>query len=850
MANECLTEITAAAAGKLSDGELTRLVEIFQDVQAARGAQQGLESLDTALTLEAGEQLSKVEKQALRKKREVLDAIVKGKDLMDLSARAFTETGDASMGLQAAMVGVNAPFFGARASVDAKANGLFNTIVGGLFNEIQEGNLTLLFNSRLEVDELNLSREIADLTDTPTGTATKSADAKKIAAIIVKWQKVSVALENRAGADVQLRQGRIVRSTHDAGRMLKGGRTPAEALQNWIAFERGLINWKIMKVEPDKIDGVLRDVWRNITTGGLKEDVEIAVLDPKINIAERAEAKRRLVYKDADSWYAHNKAYGYRTLKEALLQDFRQAAQTTALMDSFGVRPGAMLERIKQRLRNLHVDDPKQVALIDNRRLTSQFKEVSGDINIDQGGTHFYDSANFGRSVRAIASMAKLGASFLTSTVDPFFAAAANRRIYGGIFKPHANAFEAVFKGMTDAQTKRVAKLLGLGMDTQLGEISQRFHAQDNLSGRTAEAMRLFFKWNLLGPWTDANKRGIGVMRANELGDLASKDFASLPKGWRVFLERFGFDDQRWEVARSAVVKDEGKNFMFPGEVHRGSEGSAVLEGLTPREREALQDEVRSALGALYADTTDAATPTPGARERAILRQGLEPGMATGELMRYFAQLKGFPVTVSTKVLGPIVFGQGISAKGEGTLRQVIKSMVKGEGDVLGLITVIAGTTIMGSLSTQALQLSKGRELLPWDEKLMLQGFIRGGAGGLYADFLLAENQRFGRGLVKSLAGPVFSELDTAGRLLAQLQAGEKTRAGTIRFVQSNLPGQNLFYAKAALDYLIFYQLQEMANPGYLRRMERGFKSSRGQGFHIPPSTVIPRGGGVPRLGL
>ena len=80
--------------------------------------------------------------------------------------------------------------------------------------------------------------------------------------------------------------------------------------------------------------------------------------------------------------------------------------------------------------------------------------------------------------------------------------------------------------------------------------------------------------------------------------------------------------------------------------------------------------------------------------------------------------------------------------------------------------------------------------------------------------------------------------------MLAQARAGKDTAAGTSRFARGIITGQNLFYTKALLDYLIFFQLQEVANPGYLRRMEQGFKSSRGQKFFIPPSRVIPRGGG------
>ena len=137
---------------------------------------------------------------------------------------------------------------------------------------------------------------------------------------------------------------------------------------------------------------------------------------------------------------------------------------------------------------------------------------------------------------------------------------------------------------MTGAQTKRLSMRLLVGFDTQLGEIMQRYHAQDNLSGGTANLMRLYFKYNLLGPWTDANKRGIGVMRANELGDLGKKPFDQLSKDWQRYLTRFRFDAKRWEVARAAVILDEGRRVMLPDGV-RNARGTAAREGCGGRKR-------------------------------------------------------------------------------------------------------------------------------------------------------------------------------------------------------------------------------------------------------------------------
>ena len=72
-----------------------------------------------------------------------------------------------------------------------------------------------------------------------------------------------------------------------------------------------------------------------------------------------------------------------------------------------------------------------------------------------------------------------------------------------------------------------------------------------------------------------------------------------------------------------------------------------------------------------------------------------------------------------------------------------------------------------------------------------------------------------------------------------------ETRAGDVfYFAMNNTPFVNLFYTRAALDYGITYNIQEMLSPGVLRRRERKLKKEFGQEYFIPPSSVIARGGG------
>jgi len=51
-----------------------------------------------------------------------------------------------------------------------------------------------------------------------------------------------------------------------------------------------------------------------------------------------------------------------------------------------------------------------------------------------------------------------------------------------------------------------------------------------------------------------------------------------------------------------------------------------------------------------------------------------------------------------------------------------------------------------------------------------------------------------------------------------------------------NAPFINLFYTRAAMEYLFIYGIQEASNPGYLRRMEKRLKTENDQEFIFSPS--------------
>jgi hypothetical protein len=116
----------------------------------------------------------------------------------------------------------------------------------------------------------------------------------------------------------------------------------------------------------------------------------------------------------------------------------------------------------------------------------------------------------------------------------------------------------------------------------------------------------------------------------------------------------------------------------------------------------------------------------------------------------------------------------------------------------------------------------------------------QGGGAGIYGDFLFGEvRNRFGGGLLSTLAGPTLGTIEDLADLWGRLRNGDDTAAASFRLALSNTPFLNLFYTRIALDYLVLWQLQEWLNPGAMRRMEQRIEKENAQTFLIRPSQAV-----------
>lgn len=241
---------------------------------------------------------------------------------------------------------------------------------------------------------------------------------------------------------------------------------------------------------------------------------------------------------------------------------------------------------------------------------------------------------------------------------------------------------------------------------------------------------------------------------------------------------------------------------------------------------------MRRLLGAV-AEEVDMAVITPGAREQMVTGGGLQRGTWKGELVRSVFLFKSFPISV---VMRHWSRAMGMPSAG-------------GRAAYIG--TFIASTTILGALSQQLNDMASGRNPreMTGEEapKFWLGALLKGGGLGLYGDFLLSDHTRYGGGALASMLGPVAGLVDDVVKLGQGIPLNavegkpEQTGGDMVKLGKGLIPGANLWYAKAALDHMIFNQMQEYFSPGYLRKVEQRSKKQFNQTYWWRPQDTLPQ---------
>ncbi|RVR06637.1 hypothetical protein [Klebsiella pneumoniae] len=669
---------------------------------------------------------------------------------------------------------------------------------------------------------------VRDLVYEMRGQDTGNVRAKKGAKA---WAGVTELLRQRfndAGGDIGYLENWGIPQHHS---MEKVGRVSQD---KWISDVIGKLDRKYyikddgQLMSDAELKTFLGEAYNTIATGGLNKlsDTGMRISGARSN---RGNASRQIHFKDADSYLEYQREYGDRSLWEVMVGHLEGISKDIALVETYGPNPDHVFRSI--------LDEVTAEQATANPERTGRIKRLANSTenlyNFIAGKTQPIANPHIARwsdNIRNWMVASRLGSALLASFSDlgTMYMSAKVANI------PMNRLFMNQLEAMNPANRTELARArrAGLAMESLLGSVNR--WAMDNMGPSVSRwAATAVMRASGLTAWTDAHKRAYGVTMMGSLGEVVSRapDLRSLDDSDFRILKSKGITEQNFSVWKLAQQEDwgNGNTTMLTPESIMRIPDAAVMH-LGPPER--VRFEAMRRLLAAVSEEVDMAVITPGAREQLFTGGGLQRGTWKGELTRSVFLFKSFPISV---VLRHWTRAMGMPSAG---------------GRAAYIAAFLASTTMLGALSQQLNDMASGRnprEMAGKDAgKFWLGALLKGGGLGLYGDFLLSDHTRYGGGALASMLGPVAGLVDDVVKLAQGIPLNavegkpEQTGGDLVKLGKGLIPGANLWYAKAALDHMIFNQLQEYFSPGYLRKVEQRSKKQFNQTYWWRPQDVTP----------
>lgn len=841
--SDCIKAVKEASAeGSISDKQAEELLTRVYTLAEERGKKHGL-SIDRALREIAGElEASEALVGKLDKRQRLLSIQARRKVIAQ--ARRFTEKGSTyGDGLRSFLVGNHSDIEGSRNSVDYQFKSIHGKYLGRLVSRLEEFEVFKEFNSgKLDKEIFQELYEYRSEGGTPGISGNKAA--KLAAQAIHEVVDELVSRQNRAGAYIRRLPGYIIRQTHDIDAIRGAGSTKEESFKKWSQFIYPLLDHeKTFQGNPSA--SFLRNVHANLYAGvhhlpGDEAEVDAFALHGAL--AKKVSASRVLHFKDAQSAWAYNQAFGSKGLRDGIMADLLFRARSIALMENLGPNPQITLDLIRRDLlaeaRDRHVDSAKQADSLKNWSIDAAIGEVTGF----NDHPHNFTLARKSSTIRAIAQMAKMGGVVLSSLGDKAF-------LQLEMARQGISGLQTLVKQITglagrSAEQKRHLRLMGVAMDGLIGNTIQRYSIYHNFDSRVHKVQQKFYDLNFMNWWNDVNKATAAELMSANLGSSASQPFDQLSPELKTLLPRYNITEIEWEAMRKTVYDIEGNPHLSPDQLSQLTDSDIqklVLHRgwvVTPANITRMRDELETKLRTFFLDRIDIGVPTPGAHQGIYTKFGTQAGTPLGEAVRLLMLFKSFPITVLSKVMAEDIYGRGNK-----TVGQWFANDHKGKFYIASLIAM---TTIGGYLSGAIKDALKGREPKPlinedgsFNVKTLNEAALRGGGLGILGDFLFTEYDQTYNSFMGVAAGPVIGQLDPLMSIYSGYARGENMSPEAVKLAVNNTPFINLFYIRPVLDYYILWNLNEMLSPGYAERMVEGVKERNNQDFFVDPVEAV-----------
>ena len=758
-----------------------------------------------------------------------------------------TFDGDEQEGLIALLVGSNRLTMGARSSVGVAQNAAQGQLVAAFDAEVTANNLDGMFDKadgKLQEELAITQQQISEGME----VTTKNQDIKKLAEIMEKHSELTRQALNARGANIPKMWGYVVRQSHDQFNVRAAANRLGKNIEEIVAdpnlkgtdinYNKNFTAWKnfIMQYldgdrtfgNTDNIDSFLMNSYNSLVGNKIQVADGASGVFGSNSVTKGISNKRVLHFKSAKDWYAYNEKFGTGSLKETYYSGLMTAGRNIGMLDTLGTKPKENFEKIRVAISN---------RMLANNRSTeslSSYRQFEKFMNVVDGTVYTFDGGKFGFAVakwsaigRAVGNVAKLGGAVISAAADIGIYASEmkyqGRSFLGGM----GEAMGGIGKIKNTKQKRDIAKGLGFLGDGTTYDISGRFQVGDNLNKGWTKIQRTFFKYNLLSWWTNTLKENSMLGMANYYANQKNLSFDQLNKPLQSFFGLYNIDATKWDIIRKTAMSkaDDGTEFINISELSNMSDADIKkitgMNDLSKTELQMEKDKFKYSVSGMLLDRSIYAVIEPDARTKGTMTQGTLAGTGMGEAIRFMGQFKAFPMAIGNKVLG-----REIAFLRKGPNQDI------GRG-IKGLASIVVVSGFMGYMSMTAKDLLKGKEPRdPNNFKTIMAAFLQGGGLGIYGDVLFKE-QRDAGSVAAGLIGPFPTTVIDLGLALKYAVTGEGGKAGraAYRTISSNIPFLNLFYIKAAFDYIIGFQIMETMNPGVLKRVEKRMKKDYNQEY-------------------
>lgn len=740
----------------------------------------------------------------------------------------------ADEGFLATLTGSSMLREGARSHVAAYQSAYLKQWANGIEAALKKDGAYELFMGRTL--ERDVSRALEELDFKTPNMQGINVDAVRIAKIMQKYQEGTRMTLNKLGASIKYTSGYITRQSHDQLKIRSAG------FEQWAKDARGWFNFEAMRIPASKVDKALRSVWEELASGtyqvGMPTEMKDGDFRSGLNLAKKVSQSRSIVFKK-NAWFDYNAKYGTRDVAAAYMRGIENSARVAGLMKMWGSNPqynvGRAIDDMIEELRNSGDVDGATNLKNKRQKIINNLAIVDGSANIPGNVM----GAQIASNIRLGQMMAKLGGALWSSFTDvPLYAANMRYEGRGNMFKGMADAITGIAVGAKSGARAEVLKHLELTFDHFVGEVMHQYTRGAGFSQNMSAMARLYTKFNLQQGWTSRLQKAAAYGFSNYLGDASGKSFSALSDDMRRIFKIHSIDEAKWDVLRQSVRNIEGKNYLVTDAISEIGD-DVIAKYLTAKGKTVSDESIRIAreriandYRAMVIDRAESAALSGDRRVEAAMSGGTKRGTVWGEAVRFVGQFKSFPAMMVERVIKREIYGRGYDTMGD--------FLKRGKGDILGLANLLVAMALTGYVSLSIKDAIKGKTPRPLDRgRTWTEAMMQGGFFGIAGDYMLNEYDNYsGRSFAANLLGPTGGAINDLFALKTALENGDKTAIRSLKLLQNNLPGANLFYVKPIMDYMFMYSLMEHMNPGYLRRMEANSVKDTGQQWLIRPSSV------------